>query len=155
MLLGGGKDEYCVCGRLLEGLEEGIEGRLREHMDLVYDEDRIAACLRRNLDLLHQGLDILDTIVGSGVKLVDAVGAAFLERQAGLAFAARLHILPRVGAVDGLGEESRRAGLADATRAAKQIGVRQLPPEDGISQGAGDIILTDKGLERVRTVLAR
>ena len=73
VLLGGGQDEDSVCRGLLKGFEEGVEGGLREHMDLIYDEDRVASGLGRNLHLVYQGLDVLDAVVRGGVELVDAV----------------------------------------------------------------------------------
>ena len=73
MLLGGGKDEDGVRRRFLKSLQEGIESRRREHMHLVYDIDAVLAHLRRDLNLVHQFLDGIDTIVRSGIKLVYAV----------------------------------------------------------------------------------
>ena len=63
MLLGSGQNEDCVRRRFLKGLEEGIECSLREHMDLVYDKYRVPARLRRNLNLVYQGLDVLYAVV--------------------------------------------------------------------------------------------
>lgn len=39
-------------------------------------------------------------------------------------------------------------------RGAEQVGVSQFPPDDGILQSLGDIVLTDKGLERVGTIFS-
>jgi hypothetical protein len=52
-----------------------------------------------------------------------------------------------MGAVDGLGENTRGTGLAHAAGPAEQIGMRQLAPDDGILQGLCDIVLPDKRLE--------
>ena len=41
VFFGGRQDEDGVCGRLLERLEEGVEGGRREHVDLVDDEDQV------------------------------------------------------------------------------------------------------------------
>ena len=73
MLLGGGEDEDGVCRRFLESLQEGIESRRREHMHLVDDINAVLAHLGRNLDLVHQLLDGIDTIVRSSIELVYAV----------------------------------------------------------------------------------
>ena len=71
VLLRRGEDEDDVCGRLLQRLEEGIEGGRREHMYLVDDEHLILAQLRRDARLLHQRLDMLHGVVRGGVELED------------------------------------------------------------------------------------
>ena len=153
VLLGGGQDKDGVCRRLLQRLQERIEGRLRQHVHLVDDIHAVLSHLRRYLHLLHQGLDVFHRIVGSGIQLMDAVRPALLEANAGLALPARLHLRPRVGAVDHLGKDARRGGLAHPARAAEQIGVGQLPPPDGVGQRPGDGILADQALEGIRPVL--
>ena len=154
VLLGGGKYEYGVCRRLLQSLEESVERLVRKHMHLVHDEHAVTADLRRDVDLLYQRLYILHAVVGSGIKLMYAVGPALLERTAGLAFAARFHILPRMGAVDGLGEYSRSAGLSHSSRAAEKVGVRELPPDDGILQSLDYRVLADERFKGIRPVFA-
>ena len=52
-----------MCRRFLESLEESVERSLREHVHLVDDVYAILSYLRRDADLIHQGLDVLDTIV--------------------------------------------------------------------------------------------
>ncbi len=154
VLLGGGEDEYGVCWRLLKRLEEGVERGLAQHMHLIDDIDRIASHLRRYLHLVHQGLDVLHAVIGGGIQLVYAVGTPLLERTARLALPAGFHIRTRSGAVDGLREDARRRSLADPARAAEKIGVGQLSPAYGVLESPGDIVLTYKGLETVRAILA-
>ena len=122
-------------------------------MDLVDDIDAVLADLRGHLHLVHQGLDIVDAVVGGGVHLVDAVGTAFLEGNAGLALAAGFHVGAGMGAVDHLREDARRGRLTDAAGAAEEISVRELPPLDGVREGPGDGVLADEGFEGVRPVL--
>ena len=154
VLLGRGEDEDRVCRGFLERLEEGVEGRRAQHVDLIDDIDAVAADLRRNLHLLQQGLDILHAVVGSRIQLMDAERAAFGERYAGLALAAGLQVGGRMGAVDRLRKDAGGTGLADATGAAEKIGVCDLAAGDRILEGPGDDILADQALERVRPVLA-
>ena len=73
VLLRGRKNEYGVGRRLLQCLEEGVEGRLGQHVHLVDDIDTVPADLRRNLDLVHQCLDVVHTVVGGGIQFVDAI----------------------------------------------------------------------------------
>ena len=42
-------------------------------MDLVNDIDAVPADLRRYLDLVHQGFDVVHTVVGGGIQFVDAI----------------------------------------------------------------------------------
>ena len=154
VLLRRGEDEDCVCGRLLERLQERVESRLGEHMHLVDDIHAVASHLGRYLHLLHQSLDILDAVVGRGIQLVDAVRASLAERHAGLTFAARFHIRRRVGTVDRLCENARGTGFAYTSGAAEQICVRQLAAENGILEGTGNIVLSYKTLEGIGAVLA-
>ena len=154
VLLRGAEDEHCVGGRFLEGFEEGVEGLRREHVDLVDDIHAVAPNLRRDLYLLQKGADVIHAVVGCCVELVDVVRAAFLERQAGFAFAAGLHVLPRTGTVYGFGEDAGGAGFTHSAGAAEKVCVCQLTPLDGVLEGAGDIVLTDEGLERVGPVFS-
>ena len=51
-------------------------------MHLVDDEHPVATLSRRELDLLDHAADILDAVVGCGVKLDNIERAAFVERGA-------------------------------------------------------------------------
>ena len=119
VLLRGREYENRVCRWFFQGLEEGVEGGSGEHMHLVYDVHAVLSDLRRDLHLVHQALYVVHSVVGCGVKLVDAVRAPFLEGDAGFALAARLHILRRVGAIDGLCEYPGSRGLAHSPRTAE------------------------------------
>ena len=152
VLFGGGQDEDGVCRRFLERLEERVEGRLRKHMDLVDDIDAVAPDLRRDAHLVGQRTDVVDRVVGGGVELVDAVRAAFREGTARLALAARLQVRTGVAAVDGLGEDARRAGLAHAAGTAEEVGVRQLAALDRVLERPGDGLLAHQRLEAVGPV---
>ena len=83
---------------------------------------------------------------------MDAVGAALGEGQAGLALAAGLHVGAGIEAVDGLGEYPGCGGLAYSARSAEEVGVGELPPDDGVLQGPGDVLLADERLESVGPV---
>ena len=154
VLLRGREDEDGVCRGLFQGLEEGVECRLREHVHLIDDIHRIASHLRRNLHLVHQALDVVHAVVGRRIQFVDAVGAPLGEGAAGVALPAGLEIGPGVGAVDGLGEDARGTGFAYSSGAAEQIGMCELAPQDGILEDPRDVVLSDQGLERVGTVFA-
>ena len=73
MLFSGGQDEDGVCRGLFQGFEEGVEGTLGQHVNLIYYVHAVLSNLRRHLHLLHEGFDVLYGVVGRGVKLMDAV----------------------------------------------------------------------------------
>ena len=123
-------------------------------MHLVYDIDAVLSHLRRYLHLLHKRLYVLHAIIRRGIELVNAVGASFRERTTRLALSARLHIGRRIRAVYGLCKNAGRRCLADTTRSTKQICVSELAPLNGILQGSRYVILSDKGLKGVRTILS-
>ena len=152
VFFGGGQDEDGMGRRFFEGLEERIEGLLREHMHLIDDIDAVAADLRRDPHLVGQGADIVHRVVGGGVEFVDAVGTSLREGAARFAFTARFEVRTGVAAVDGLGEDAGGTGLAYAARAAEEVGVRQLAAQDRVLERPGDVLLAQQGLEAVGTV---
>ena len=88
MLFRRGKNEDDVCWWFLQCLQESIEGLSRKHVHLVNDKHLVLSCLRRDACLLHQGLDMLHTIVGGCIKLEDVQRAALGKSLAALAFSA-------------------------------------------------------------------
>ena len=63
VLFGSGEDKDHMCGWFLEGLEEGVEGLHREHVDLVDDIYAVPADLRRDADLVGEGSDVVYRVV--------------------------------------------------------------------------------------------
>ena len=122
-------------------------------MDLIDDVDAVLSNLRRDLDLVHQVLDVFHSVVGGGIQFMDAVGTAFLEGYAGFAFAAGLHVLGWMGAVDSLCENPCSSGLSHSSGTTEKVGMCQLSPDDRVLQGLGYVVLSDQGFKRVRTVL--
>ena len=82
VLLGGGKDEDSVFGWLFESLQKGVEGSSGEHVNLIDDEHFVFAHLRRNVHLLNELADVVNTVVGCCVEFVNVVGALFVEGTA-------------------------------------------------------------------------
>ena len=119
--LGGGEDEDHARGRLLQRLEQGIEGAAREHVGFVDDEDLVAALHGGVADVLAQGAGVFHTVVGGAVDLGDVHMAALGDLAALVALVAGLGAR-RMAAVEGLGEDAGDGGLAHAARAAEQIG---------------------------------
>ena len=80
--------------------------------------------------------------------------SALQRREAGLTLAARFHILRRVGAIYHLRENAGRGSLSDSARTAEKVGMRKLPPENGILQGLRYIVLANQCSERVWPVFS-
>ena len=68
---GGGKDEYYVGRRLLDGLQQCVESTGGEHVHLVYYIYLIAACLGGEQNLILDLADIIYTCVACSVDLND------------------------------------------------------------------------------------
>ena len=156
MRLGRREDEEGVGRRLLQRLEQRVEGRWREHVHLVEDVDLLVGALRRDADRLAQLAHVVDAVVGGGVHLDDVQGAAGLEAAAGLAGPARLGVGPlrqRRLAVDGLGDEPGGGRLAHAARTREEVGVREAVAEDGVAERLGHVLLGDEVAEGLRSVL--
>ena len=138
--LGGREHEDDVWRRLLEGLEQRVEGRVGQHVDLVDEVDLVGRRVGGVADALAQGADLVDAAVGGGVELDQVERAALVEREAGVAGVVGLAPRGRL-AVDGLGEDAAGAGLARAARAGEEVGVRGRPGGDGVAQRGGDRVL--------------
>ncbi len=67
--LGRGEDEDQMLRRLLDDLQQRVEGREREHVHLVDDIDALLHRGGREHGLLAQGADVVHAVVGGGVKL--------------------------------------------------------------------------------------
>jgi hypothetical protein len=69
-------------GWFLKGFQKSIEGLRGQHVDLVDDVDAVQTDLGRNTHLLCEQTDIVDRIVRGSIKLMNAVGAVFVEGAA-------------------------------------------------------------------------
>ena len=153
VLLRRGEDEDGVAGGLLERLEEGVEGRRREHVHLVDDVDLVAPEGWRHGYLLGQGTDVVDRIIGRGVELEDVEGALLVEGTAALTRVAGLAVGLQVGTVDRLGEHARRCRLPHPTRAAEEIGVCELALQHRRTQCRGHSPLPHDTVEAIGAIL--
>ena len=71
--------------RLLQGLQQGVEGLLGEHVHFIDDIDLVLALGRQILDLLPQVPDLVDAPVGGAVDFQDVQGGAVGDLPAHLA----------------------------------------------------------------------
>ena len=137
--VGGGQHEDDVGGRLLERLEQGVGGGRREHVDLVDDVDLLAA-RRSQCRTRHQVAHGVHPVVRRGVELVHVERGAFGDLDTGGTHAARLAVL-QVGAVERLGQNPGRRGLAGPPRPTEQVGVCHAAVPDRVAEGEHDVVL--------------
>ncbi len=150
--LRGGEDEHHVGRRLLERLQQPVEGLLRQHVDLVDDVDLVPEAGGGVGGVLAQAADVVDAGVGGPVDLLDVgPGADLRARGAGQARGGSRPLF----AVERPGEDPGEGGLADAAGSGEQVGVVDLPRGDGVGEGAGDVPLPDDLVERLRAPLPR
>ena len=155
VLLGGGEDEDDVGRRLLQGLEERVECRRRQHVNLVDNKDLVAPYLRRYARLLHQRLDMLHRVIRGGIELEDVERTLLVERLARLTLVAGLAFSRRRLTVDGLGEDTRTSGLAHTSRPAKEVRVGQFARAYRVLQRCCQCLLSHHRVERHWSVLSR
>ena len=121
---GGCKDPEHVGRRLFDALEQGVECRFGEHVDLVHHHHPVAIPGRPEPKQLLELADLVHAGVGGGIDLhhIDARSIRDLATRgthaAGLGGGT-------LGAVHRLGEQSRRRGLADPAQTREQIGVAE------------------------------
>ena len=154
VLLGRGEDEDDMCWRLLQGLEEGIEGSCGKHVHLVDDEHLIFADLRRDACLLHQHLDVLHGVVRGSIQLEDVIRPLFVEGLAALTVVACFPLFGGRLTVDGLGEDACAGSFSHASRSAEKVGMCQLSALHRILQRGGQCLLSHHRIEGHRPVFA-
>jgi hypothetical protein len=123
-------------------------------VDLIDDIDFVVASLGWITDLLNEGANIVHRIVGGGIQFMDGKGSALVKGLAGGAFSASLLMAVSEGAIDGFGQNASTGCLADASGPTKQVGLGQLALGNGITQGGGDMVLTDQLLKSWGAVFA-
>ena len=158
---GGGEDELDVRRRLLEGLQERVEGLTGQHMNLVNEVDLVISTRSRPVDPLDNRPDIIDAAMGGAIELDNIDVLAGMNRLADAAFVARacpllLWPVTVVGrrTVDRLGKDSRHRGLADPPGTGEEIGVSHSTLEDPAAESPGDGFLANHLFEFPRPVPA-
>ena len=73
MLFGCSKYENRMRRRFLKRFQKSVEGRLREHVHLVYDIYAVLSYLWRDPHLVHQVLDVIYPVVRSRIQFMDAI----------------------------------------------------------------------------------
>jgi hypothetical protein len=152
--VGGGEQELHVRRRLLQGLQQGVEAVVGEHVHFVDEVDLVAAAAGRVLHVLQQLAGLVHLGARGGVHLDQVHEAAGVDLGAGGADAAGLGGDALV-AVEGLGQDAGDGGLAHAAGAGEQVGVVQAVVVQGVHQGAQHVLLPHHFMEIARAPLAR
>ena len=146
MLFGGGENKFHVAGRLLQGLEEGVEGLVGKHMDLIDDVDLIVSLGGCILALFPKEAHVLDAVVGSTVDFDDIHAGAVHDGAGDLGIVVGIRGRAALG-IEGFGEEPGGGGLSGSPRTDKEKGMSDPLVFDGIGQGPDDMVLPDQLIE--------
>ena len=152
--VGGGEHELHMRGRLLQRLEQRVEGRRREHVNFVDDVDLELPPGRRVLAGLAQFPHLLHAVVARAVDLHHVERAALGDFPAARIVFVVFH-LGTARAVQALGEDAGDGRLARAARAAEEVGMGDAPGRDGMAERVRDVLLPDHVGETLRAILAR
>ncbi len=140
--LGRGEHEDDVRRRLLQGLQQGVEGLLGEHVHFVDDVDLVLPLRGPVPDGLPQVADLVDAAVRRAVDLKDVDAPPLGDLRADFARIVGIGIV-RIGTVDRAGEDPGGGGLADPPRSAEEVGVAHPAGGDGVAKRGGDMLLAD------------
>ena len=102
MQFGRGQNKHQMGRRLLQNLQQSIEGRGGEHVDLVHDIDSLFYVGRGVDGLIPQGPNLIYAVIGGGVQLQHIQDGAVFNTPAGVALVAGISV-HGVLAVDGPG----------------------------------------------------
>ena len=155
--VGGAQHKHHVRRRLLQRLEQRIERRRGEHVDLVDHVHLVAALRGGKGDAVD---DLVTHVVNAGTRRgVELVHIGVRAARNLLALLARAVGVGRGGtasrlAHEGLGQKTRRSGLAGTARAREEVGMSHAPVRQGVLQGRDDMLLSHHALKRLRAVLA-
>ena len=152
--VGGAHDEHHVRRRLFEGLEQRVEGRRGQHVDLIDDVDLVAATHRREVDAVDDLLaHVVDARAAGRVELVD-VGVVTGGDEPALLAGAVGQVARALLALERLGEDACHGGLSGAARTTEQVRVARAVLGDGALKRGDHVALANDVLERLRAVLA-
>ena len=146
-------------GRLLQGLQQGVEGLGRKHMYLVDDVDLEARLDRGIAHALDQFADVANAGAACRIHLDDIHMAIFADRLAMPTLAAGRGrgstLAVGTDAIEGARQDARGRGLAYPAHAGQHIALGQASAGDRVGQRAHQRVLSDHVGEGRGPVLAR
>jgi hypothetical protein len=150
----GGHNKDDAVGRLFERFEESVGGFTGQHVGFVEDDDftaRSGGCVANHF---AEFADLVNAAIGSGVDFNDVEGRTGSDFLAGIADATGFGC-GAVHAVQRFGQDTCGGGFADAASAGKNVGVGDAIVLNGVGQSVGDVFLSNKIFESLRTPLSR
>ena len=151
--LGGGKNKYYMRRRLLQRLQQRVEGRVRQHVDFVDDVDSVLPTKRSKLHVLSDLAHIVHARIGRPIDLHDIDRSPLCNFEAVGTDAAGRAGWPLL-AIECLGENSRDRGFSHTAGSGKEIRLGNPFRGDGIDQRLNNVGLSDHIIERPWTVFA-
>ena len=145
--------ELDVLRRLFQRLQERVERAGGKHVDFVDDVDAVFAADRREVRLVADLTDVVDTVVRGGVDLDDVEDGPGVDAFTGLAAVAGVPV-HRVLTVDCLGEDLGAGRLAGTSRTGEQIGMGMPARPHLVHESPGDVFLPDDVREDLRSPLS-
>ena len=149
----GGREHELGVGRwLLQGLQQRIEGRGREHVHFVEDVDLVARVHRRVTYGVVDLADVVDPVVGGRIHLQHVHVPALDDRLAIEAKHRHLdgrsgHRAVRQFVVQAAGEDAGGRGLTDAAHAGEDPGLRDAPGLECVRDRPHHGLLADQVVE--------
>ena len=148
---GGAQHEDHPFGRLLQRLEQRVEGFVGDLMRFVDDENLIAVARRAVAHVFAQLAHFVDAAIGGRVDLDHVQGVAGGDFQATGAFAAG-----RGGgafdAVQAARQNAGDGGFSGAALAGKDVAVGDALLRDGVFERGADVLLADQLRKRLGPV---
>ena len=139
--------------RLLNDLQQRIEGRNGEHVDLV-DDVHALFHLAGSIDgIITQVADIVNAVVGGGVDLQNVHTGSGIDGPACLTDVAGVAVMG-IEAVDRLRQNLGAAGLTRTARAGKQVRMAHMPGQQLGLQGLRHSPLTNHIIKGLRPILS-
>ena len=117
-----GKNEDDIGRGLFQGLEQGVEGCVGEHVDFVDDKYTEAPLGGRILHLVDDRANVIDAVVGRGIQFHDIEIGLSRDRAAGRALPAGIAVL-LVLTVDRTRKNAGDRRLAGPSRPAEKVTV--------------------------------
>ena len=152
--VGGREQEFDVRRRLLERLQQRVEGMIRQHVHLVDEVHLVAPARRRVLDVVEQLAGVVDLGARGRIDLDEIDEAALVDLAAGRADAAGIRAHAAL-AVQGFREDARDGGLADAARAGEQERMMNLAAVEGVGERTQHVLLPHHLREALRPPFSR
>src|SRR5579871_3279880 len=120
-------------------------------MDFIDDVDFVARAAGTILDILANLADLIDPAIACAIDFEDVDVFAGSDALANLAGITRSGRRP-AHTVEGLGQDPRRGGLADAARPGKQVGVGDTVTFECVHQGLSHWFLPDQVRKLLRSI---